>query len=640
MKIKILGLAALALAIGIVYSGTLGAPFVYDDIINIVRNHTIRRLWPPVLITPRELAGYTIDGRPLLNFSFAINYAIGGLKPAGYHIFNIIVHFLASAVFFDLTRRTLSLERLKGVFGERAGITALAAALLFAVHPMATNAVTYISQRAESLAVLFYLLTLYFLVVGVEKKDGKSWLALSAAAMFLGTVTKEIVVTAPLAALIFDRTFLSGGFKAALKKRRVYYGALASSWILLFILMSMSGTRSGTVGVTGETGYLGNFAIQTTVVAKYLKLAFWPSPLSLSYAAIPVPQPVVFALYAVILAALGALGLWGLVKNRPAAFPAAMVFIFLAPTSSFIPINIQVAEYRMYLPLMCLSALAVCGISALAGKTEGKARLAGMALFALVFAAYATMATARNGDYKTAISIWQDAARKDPKDHAAANNLGIALMDDGQYAEAEKTFMEALEHNPGDIMLAVSLGNLYNKTGRPNEAGRVLDAVMTYEGKDKKKSHGPVALMAVEAGRLAEAEKYALLAIEAYPNSADGYGILAQVMLRRGRYREAVLLYGKAISQNPDEIAYYLNLGLARVLLGENDEGRKNFALALKMEENSTLALTGMANSYFFERNYGEAIRYYEKSLARDPAQPEAANFLAISRAALARGGR
>lgn len=630
----------LALAVGLAYAGTLNSPFVYDDIINIVRNSTIRDLWPPVIVMPPDLAGYTVDGRPFLNFTFAVNYALGGLDPAGYHLFNIAVHFLAAAVFFDLLFRTLTSDRLKTSFGESARTISLAAALIFAVHPMATNAVTYISQRAESLAALFYVSTIYFLALGAGNGGGRKWLAASLASLVLGMSTKEIMATAPLAALLYDRTFISGGFGEAVKKRRGYYSLMALSYVVLILLMSMSGTRSGTVGTTEEIGCLGNFAVQTMVVVKYLKLALWPSPLTLSYAWIPVPSFAEFMPYALLLAAVGAAALYGAVKNAPAAYPAILFFLYLAPTSSFIPINIQAAEYRMYLPLMCLSALVCSTLVYAAGKLPGKSRGAALLLFAAVFALYASMAVARNRDYATALSIWRDAVEKQPRDYAAMNNYGIELMNAGDYAEAEKVFAKGLEEDPGNMKIAISLGNLYAKTGRSEDAGRVFEAVSATGGDGKKKIYGSLARLALEAGRTAEAENYARLAISQNPNSDEGYGLAGQTALASGRYGEAVGYYREALRLNPDEKAYYLNIGLAHLLSGENAEARKYFAALLERDGGNALALSGMGNAYFFEKNYGEAVKYYEKSLASNPDQPETANFLSIARAALQRGAK
>src|SRR5262245_9230938 len=155
--------AALIVVAGIVaYANSLSVPFHYDDTIGVVENTQIRRLWPitEALSPPSE--GQPVSGRPLANLSLAVNYAIGELDLTGYHVVNIGLHIVCALLLFAVVRQTLALDRFRDRFdGDAADGFALTAALLWVLHPLQSQVVTYISARHESIVGAFYLLTLY-----------------------------------------------------------------------------------------------------------------------------------------------------------------------------------------------------------------------------------------------------------------------------------------------------------------------------------------------------------------------------------------------------------------------------------------------------------------------------------------------
>jgi hypothetical protein len=147
--------AAAAVGVGLVaYHNGFTGPFLLDDEGRVVQNPQIRQLWPLWDVMAHS-------GRPIVELSMAINYALGGLNVWGYHVFNVAVHILAGLVLFGIVRRTLASEPLRARYGGAARWLALAVSTIWMVHPLQTAAVTYVSQRAESLMGLFYLLTLY-----------------------------------------------------------------------------------------------------------------------------------------------------------------------------------------------------------------------------------------------------------------------------------------------------------------------------------------------------------------------------------------------------------------------------------------------------------------------------------------------
>jgi protein O-mannosyl-transferase len=149
---------ALALAGSLAYANAVGRPFMFDDVSAIIDNERIRQLDPTVFLPERERP---VAGRPLVNLSFAINYALGGLNVAGYHIWNIALHLLCGLLLFAIVRDTLGLPRVPSTLGSRSTAIGFAVALIWMLHPLNSEAVTYVTQRTETMMACFYLLTLY-----------------------------------------------------------------------------------------------------------------------------------------------------------------------------------------------------------------------------------------------------------------------------------------------------------------------------------------------------------------------------------------------------------------------------------------------------------------------------------------------
>ena len=259
-----IGVVLLPLAALAAWSNSFHGAFVLDDIPTIVSNPSIRRLGDVGAVLSPPKMGLPVTGRPLVNLTLALNYAVSGTQVWSYHALNLVIHVLAGLTLFGIARRTLRLcsgqvpnqGQTAGDVGRGhptpsqspgraasgdaalqsdATSLALAMALLWTVHPLQTEAVTYVVQRAESLMGLLYLLTLYCFIRGTESdanradsrnaripghQGGASWYALAFLACLLGMATKEVMVSAPLIVLLYDRTFLAGSFRAAWRQRR------------------------------------------------------------------------------------------------------------------------------------------------------------------------------------------------------------------------------------------------------------------------------------------------------------------------------------------------------------------------------------------------------------------------------------
>ncbi len=209
---SILAPVCIVAATAAAYWNSFQDAFVFDDELWILKNHSIRQLFPlgSVLFPDTPIT----SGRPLVGLSLAANYALGEYRVWGYHAVNLAIHIAAALALYALVRRTLLLPSFGNRFTTRAMPIALVAGLVWAVHPLQTAAVTYIIQRTESLMGLLYFLTLYAVVRGATTELQNSlrrvvWYCLAVTACFLGMATKEVMVSAPLMVLLYDRTFSS-----------------------------------------------------------------------------------------------------------------------------------------------------------------------------------------------------------------------------------------------------------------------------------------------------------------------------------------------------------------------------------------------------------------------------------------------
>ena len=211
-RLTIVVAAFILVAAGVaVYANSFAGVFLMDDA--SITDHAF--LWKYGSL--REcLFGSDFASRPLVGLSVLLNFSISGLNVWSYHAFNLIVHLLASVTLFGVLRRTFQTERLRQRFGAHATWLAFACALLWNVHPLQTGTVTYISQRAEGLMSLFYLLSLYCVIRGFGSRAPRWWHVGAIGACVLGMGCKQVMVTAPVVILLYDCAFLSGSFRGAL----------------------------------------------------------------------------------------------------------------------------------------------------------------------------------------------------------------------------------------------------------------------------------------------------------------------------------------------------------------------------------------------------------------------------------------
>ena len=437
-----------AAACALAYSNALGGPFVFDDLPAIVENE----LLPPESLRDcfSAPAGSTASGRPLVALSFALNHALFGLEVTGWRATNLILHALTALALLTLARETL---RRAGC--AEADSIAFTISLLWSVHPLLTDAVNLVASRSELLVSLSYLCVLLCLMRSADTP--RPCTALCVLASCLGMASKEVMVSAPVIAITWDRVFLSGSWRAAWAARRALYLGLALSWLIL-IACVLAADRGESVSLGAEAmSPLHSLFTQSGAITHYLGLFFWPQQLSIDYQGWTVARSIAPVLPQICLV-IGLLGLalWRLRSNRADGLLLLILFALLAPSSSVIPLTGElVAEHRMYLASAPLIALVVLASQRLLPR-------GGLLALCLLFTPLLLSLTrARNEDWASARSIWESATEVRPTNARAWNSLGVALEVEGAQAEAARAWHEALAHKPDDYHAHGNLGEHY-----------------------------------------------------------------------------------------------------------------------------------------------------------------------------------
>ena len=620
--------ALIIVAVGtLAYINSFEGAFVFDDL-DYVGTPDVQQLLPPW----NAMFGAKNVSRPLIGLSLAVNYAISGFNTWSYHLFNLLTHLAAALALWGIVRRTLMTSRLRERFGDRSFVLSLIVALVWMVHPLQTQAVTYVIQRCESLMGMFYLVTLYCAIRSFDSQRRGLWFAAAVAACAGGMMSKQVMVTAPLMVLLYDAMFLSGSFREALRKRWLLYAGLASTAIVL-VATTIASPVNETAGFAVKSiTPLRYFVSEFPVIVHYLRLSLWPDPLVLDYTWPKTTTLLQAAPYGVILAVLAGATIWGLIRRHPAGFAGAWFFTTLSVTSSFMPYSDLAFEQRMYLPLAGVVTLLVIG-----GYTLGRLSLRWLSISdeqrmragrAMAFATVAVILTwlvlltlRRNVDYQSEITIWTDTLRKRPENYRAHTNIGKRLADLGLIDDAMTHYTEALKINPSHVYALNNIGVMLIDLGRTEE-GKVHLQEAIRANPNYPLAHYNLGQRFALEEKFDEAVGQLQIAIELDPGDADSYYYLGYAHDRLGRIRESIDDYKMALRLRPDWPAALTQL--ARLLASQHDPQLRNSGEAVKLAEKAAgitqmrdlLVLETLTTAYAEDGRINEAARAAQRTAA------------------------
>jgi tetratricopeptide (TPR) repeat protein len=556
----------------LIYSSNLEGPFVFDDGRNIQDN-------PAVRLTQLSWSGLKnaatknpLPNRPLAYLSFALNYYFHSYRTVGFQLTNILIHMLTGLFLFLFIKITLGLPALQSRFGYSKWLPFIAV-LIWLVHPLHTQSVTYIVQRMNSMASMFYILSmLCYARARLTQGPTAKWLWVAACLMsgVLALATKETAATLPCFILIYEWFFFQDLSREWLKRHLPF---LVGVFILLIVmsLIYMGGHPLATILSAYE---FRNFTLtqrvltEFRVVILYLTLLIFPHPnrlnldydFPLSHSMID-PVTTLLALFAI--AGLLAWSVWLAQKDRLLSFCLLWFFGNLVIESSVIGLEI-VFEHRTYLPSMMVILLAV--ILANRYLRSNFLKVVMICSITLVFAAWTYE---RNAVWSNAVSLWSDVVKKSPQKVRPHNNLGNALKNQGKIEEAIVHFNKALQINPGYSKAHNNLGTALASQGKTDEAIKHF-GIALYINPNYAAAHSNIGVALAGRNEIEKAIVHFRAALRLKPNSANVHSNLGAALVRQGKLQEALEHLYIALRLKPDDVQTYKNLQICLKLMKQN----------------------------------------------------------------------
>ncbi|MDH5756515.1 MAG: tetratricopeptide repeat protein [Nitrospinota bacterium] len=576
-------------AVFAVYGGTFGYPFQFDGIKEILHNQVIKD------ISRIDLIWNYNPSRFLLFFSFAVNHALGGVDTFGYHLYNILLHVGATLLvyhFIGLLFRAAARLEGEGQNRQMAGALQFFMALIYAVHPLNTQAITYIWQRSASMVAVFYLFSMVaYLKSSLDQMDGapqerwKPWRALALATALAAMLTKQSAFTLPMALVLMEYLVISGSV-ARLRQRAI--------WLAPFLPLLLIVPLLTVFYQAGEVTHLAIRAVdvppplhylftQFDIIILYLKLMVFPVGQNLDHHFILVTSfwdsADSFALLMAILAA----GVWLGRKNPMASFGVLFFFLTMSVESSFFPLPDWVFEHRMYLPSVGL----YIALAALAETTtRNRGRNVRWSLLAVAVAAVALLGVAtvkRNQVWATSASLWEDVVKKSPDQARGYINLGSVKKRAGEYSRAQELYEKAVELGGGAAEVHHDLGVLKRISG--DLAGAETSLRMA------RKLKPDMIITALELGKVLEAQGKYMEAGAEYTAAANlsptfiaAHSHLAALLEKMGKPDLAEKVYMNILKQNPGDGGALEAMARLLRARGENDAAEEYAARATQTE--------------------------------------------------------
>lgn len=541
-----------------IYSNTFNSAFHYDDYQNIVNNDLIKNLsnlraiWS---FSPTRFVTYV---------TFAMNYHIGGLEVTGYHVLNLIIHLLNGAIIYWISRFIVStVYTRKENKDDYSTWIPLIAGLVFVSHPIQTQAVTYIVQRAASLATMFYLLSLMCYIKArlhhIAREGGRRSALYYSAAFISGILamfSKEIAITLPLAIALVEFYFIQGASRIRWKYAFLFLPIVIIVPLTIYLTgaidfqtLGQIETPEGTITIPP----LNYLLTQFKVLVLYLQLVLVPIGQNLDHdiaLAQTILEPKVLLSLALLVSIL-ILAVFLFRRNKLLSFGIFWVFLTLLPESSIIPVTDVSMEHRLYLPMVGMSILIVAILFNILERLKPKN--INLIIFALI-GMYCVMTYARNNVYRDELSLWSDVVSKSPQKSRPYNNRGIGYLRKGMVSEAERDFRRATEIDP---------------------------------------------------------------------RSREGWNNLAVFYTDMGSYQKAIEILDQSAMVSPNSPIIFFNRGRAHYFLAEYEKAIEDYTRSLALDPKDKRVLQNRAVAFAFLARYQSALSDCDAALQLDPQDAE-----------------
>ena len=625
----------LLFAVFLLYSNTLHAPFTFDDS-QIIDNYFIQ-LTDLTTENLQQIATLSPNRRRLLpNISFALNYYFAGYNVFGFHLVNILLHIGVGFSFYLLARKTLGLLPFSR-FTERKAEIALAAALIWALHPLQTNGVTYIVQRMTSMASLFFLLSLLSYIKGRTGRSGIKKVFFFFSAFLLGTMallSKENSGMLPVMILAYEFFFLKP--PEANRKEQLKIHAAVGGLLIIFAIICWTFLGSDPLNSIIQGYARRDFTLyqrlltESRIVTHYLSLLLLPLPAKLNLAydfrlstGLLTPPQTILAL--IFLGVLASLFFPLYRRDRLTAFALFWFLGNLLVESTVIPLEL-IFEHRMYMPSM---------FPVLAGtfwcyRISGTKAFRTLLLVTLSFLALFTWQ--RNNVWQSEISIWTDIVRKSPALPRAYVNLAKAYGEKGEHERAETLLLQASNIAPEDGHTLLSLGAALENLNRHAEALDFYNRALHQQGTDKAKVHRNLSGLYLKLNTFNKALIHAREANRLNPYNYDAFILLAAAYFKSGNLLQADRTLEQALRLFPAKGDLYVQLGVIYEHQNRLDEAVKILKKGLASREvDRAKAYNTLGIVYWRQRNYSLSVTAAQKAIEINPQLVDAYLTLGIT---------
>jgi tetratricopeptide (TPR) repeat protein len=657
----LLGVSAIALAATLSYWPALHGGFVLDDDLLLTESKLIKapdglfRIW---------FTAEPVDYWPVTNSSLWIEWRLWGLDPTGYHVTNLILH-ISAALLIWLVLRRLSIH---GAF---------LAALLFAVHPVNVESVAWISQRKGLLAIVFFLLSIYFYLRAQQpqdpiEKESTSWKApltagrwywLSLLFFLLAMLSKGSVAILPLVLLLiawWQRRQLK--IQDLLRTLPFWVVATVLTGVNLWFQARSSAESFRTVGFAVRLEGAG------AVVWFYLSKALLPIHLAFIY-----PHWQIHAgnwiwwLPVGAAAAVTAILFWR--RNtwwgRPLLFAWIFFCVALVPVMGFTDVGFMkyslVADHYQHIAIIAVVALAAAAWSYWNSHANGRLQRTTIFIAFALVSALAILTFQQSRLYRNGASLYAASLEQNPSSWLLHFNLGNALDDVHRPEDAVEQYRQAIAINPDYLEAHYNLGNVLAHLGHADEARQQYQKVLQLKPEWAPRVHNALGVLMDNAGHPQEAADEYRQAVDLMPDQAEFHFNLGNALLALGRtqesteqYQQALKLrpdlteardklrslatggtlsaldrYQQALQQNPNSAELHYNLGNALVRAGRAREAFDHYQTAFRLKPNFVEAYNGLGAALLMTARPQEATKYLEKALQVKPDYVQAAANLA-----------
>lgn len=607
----------------VAYSNSFTGAFQFDDRLHILRNEAFTDF------TNVSKIYHYGKGRFLPHLTLAFNYKISKFDPISYHTFNFFIHYIAAIFLYFLFLEMCKTPAIQGVefnLPERFG--AFLAAGIFLLHPLQTESVTYIIQRAESMAGMFYLATLFFYLKARRarsRKDLFGYALLAGIAALSAAFSKETAVTLPAMILVLEIFFFDTAIKDLIGKKLFWLLMIPVAIILFLKLQPLIRTDFFYDPGPGFSFTRKQYLLtQFSVLLTYLQLFFWPAnqnvdwdyPLATSFLSLQTLASFLLLLLLLILA------FFAHRRLRLVSLGIIAFFITLAPTSSIIPLRDVIFEHRMYLAVafLAMACVQLCfyGLARIGERSPRGQSVVFCVLIIVLFPLFCGLTHARNRVWLNEVSLWEDAAEKSPNKARVHKNYGKGLLTVayGSSEKAKREFEAAIRLDPDWAVSYHDLGVCYWQEEDYQRAVTLgLEAIQR-----KPKYKDALYLLGTSYKKLHQwdkAREYLERLIGMSPGSryVGGYLDLLEVYLELGLEDDALDIAGKVQKLPDGMVPLDYHRGLAFYKLKQMETAKSYFLKQTKQESGRLKAYIMLGQIYYLEGDYQRAEMAFRQAV-------------------------